>query len=112
MKRKCNLVRASFRYRKRVRVGQWVALNISRQGLSVSIGRRGFTLNLGRRGVYVTLSARGTGMSYRIGAPWGSAWTWVKTFMQRDDKPEMLSPQQTERQAQDKQNGGGHHGLE
>lgn len=90
------MVRASFRYRRRVRVRQWLALNLSRQGLSVSIGRRGFTLNLGRRGVYVTLSAHGTGMSYRIGTPWSNVMMSLKKLFSRDASRKIFPPPQNE----------------
>lgn len=97
MTQKRKSVRGTFRYRKRVRVWQWVALNVSRQGLSVSIGRRGFTLNLGKRGMYVTLSAYGTGMSYRIGTAWGNVWLWMKKIATRDvNHRAMNSTQQDE----------------
>jgi len=96
MKRKRKMMHTTFRCRKRVRVRQWIALNVSRQGLSVSIGRRGFMLNLGRRGVYVTLSARGTGMSYRIGTPWGNIALWMKKIFMRNASREMYSPHRNE----------------
>lgn len=68
-------MRGHWRIRKRVRVGKLIALNLTRQSVSVSLGWRGFTLNLSARGIYVTLSARGTGVSYRVGAPWKR---WLK----------------------------------
>ncbi|MBI4675897.1 MAG: DUF4236 domain-containing protein [Chloroflexi bacterium] len=86
MKRQGKILRTTIRFRKRVRVWQFMALNVSRRGLSVSIGRRGFTLNLGRHGVYVTLSARGTGLSYRIGAPWKQLWHWSNRLVARNDE--------------------------
>lgn len=92
MKRKRKMMHSTFRCRKRVRVRQGIALNVSRRGLSVSIGRRGFTLNLGNRGVYVTLSARGTGMSYRIGTQWRNLLLWVKTVWARAASREMSLP--------------------
>ena len=97
MTRKRKSVHTTFRYRKRVRVWQWVALNVSRQGLSVSIGRRGFILNLGKRGVYVTLSAYRTGMSYRIGTAWGNVMLWMKKIATRGArKYEMDAPERNQ----------------
>jgi hypothetical protein len=52
------------RYRKRIRLGPDVGLNLSRRAASVSAGPRGAKLNVGRRGAFVTLSLLGTGLSY------------------------------------------------
>lgn len=53
-----------WRYRRRVKVGPGVHLNISKSGTSVSLGGRGATYNVNRNGGRFTFSLRGTGWSY------------------------------------------------
>lgn len=58
------------RFQKRIRLGNWLALNLSRQGISLSIGRRGLRMNLNRAGFFVTVGVPGSGWSYRGGLGW------------------------------------------
>ena len=58
-----------FRYRRSIKLGSGVRLNVSKRGLSsVSIGKPGSTLNVGRRGVRSTVGLPGTGLSYSTGS--------------------------------------------
>jgi hypothetical protein len=60
-----------FRFRKRIRLGKGVYLNLGKRGSSLSIGRRGATMNVSKKGVRDTFSVPGTGISYqtkRVGA--------------------------------------------
>jgi hypothetical protein len=54
-----------FRFRKRIRLGKGIWINLSRKGGSLSLGGRGATMNVSRKGVRDTFSARGTGLSYQ-----------------------------------------------
>lgn len=53
------------RYRKRIRITNWLHLNLSKSGASVSIGPRGLNMNIGPRGVYSNLGIPGTGITSR-----------------------------------------------
>jgi uncharacterized protein DUF4236 len=60
-----------FRFRKRIRLGKGVYLNLGKKGSSLSIGGRSSTMNISKRGVRNTLRVPGTGISYqtkRVGA--------------------------------------------
>lgn len=54
-----------FRYRKIVRLGKGLRLNISKRGVSASVGSPGLTANVGKR-PRVTFGAPGTGLSYQV----------------------------------------------
>lgn len=58
------------RFRKSIKLGDLVKLNISKTGISASVGKSGASLNLGKNGTYVNLNpsivgVKGTGVSYR-----------------------------------------------
>ncbi len=53
------------RFRRTIRLGRWIRLNVSKSGLSISAGKPGATINVSERGVYGTVGAPGTGLSYR-----------------------------------------------
>jgi hypothetical protein len=55
----------SFRFRKRISLGKFFHLNLSKSGVSASIGRRGATVNVGRRGTTATVGIPGSGVSYQ-----------------------------------------------
>lgn len=52
------------RFGKRIQLGKYVRLNLSRSGLGVSVGVRGARLSTGKRGARLTLGVPGTGLSY------------------------------------------------
>jgi hypothetical protein len=54
-----------FRFRRRLRIGRGLYLNVSKTGVSASIGGRGATLNVSRKGVRTTVGLPGTGLSYQ-----------------------------------------------
>jgi Protein of unknown function (DUF4236) len=53
-----------FRFRKRIRLGKGIWINLSKKGGSLSVGGRGATMNVSKKGVRDTFSAPGTGTSY------------------------------------------------
>jgi len=54
-----------FRFRRVIKLGKGLHLNVSKSGVSWSAGGRGATFNVGPRGASTTLSIPGTGLSYR-----------------------------------------------
>jgi tetratricopeptide (TPR) repeat protein len=54
-----------FRLQRRIRLGKFVQLNISKSGVGVSAGVRGFRLSTGPRGTQLNVGLPGTGLSYR-----------------------------------------------
>ena len=59
----------SLRFRKSIRLGNGLRVNLSKSGTSLSVGKRGSTVNFGPRGERMTVGVPGTGLSYskRIG---------------------------------------------
>ena len=53
-----------FFFRKRIRLGKGVSLNLGSRGISTSFGFKGFSMNVGRRGVRSTAYIPGTGLGY------------------------------------------------
>ena len=58
------------RYSKSIKIGNFLRLNISKNGLSATIGKKGASINIGGKGTYLNLSPsavgiKGTGVSYR-----------------------------------------------
>lgn len=54
-----------FRFRRRLRLGKGVWINVSKSGTSLSVGGRGATINFGKKGATTTVGIPGTGLSYR-----------------------------------------------
>ena len=61
-----------FRFRKRIRLGKGIWINLSKKGGSFSVGGRGATMNVSKKGVRDTFSAPGTGISYQTKRVGGS----------------------------------------
>ena len=68
-----------FRFRKRIRLGKGIWINLSKKGGLVKnsckgrrLGLRGATMNVSKKGVRDTFSVPGTGISYQTFAPFGS----------------------------------------
>ena len=58
------------RFRKSIKLGDLVKLNISKSGISATVGKGGASLNIGKSGVYANVNpsvagVKGTGVSYR-----------------------------------------------
>ncbi|MBR4461271.1 MAG: DUF4236 domain-containing protein [Erysipelotrichaceae bacterium] len=58
------------RFNKSIKIGKYLRLNISRQGISLNVGKKGASVSFGNRGTYLNLSPAlagitGTGISYR-----------------------------------------------
>lgn len=58
------------RFRKRISLGSFLRLNLSKSGVSVGVGPRGLNLNLGPRGVRKTVGLPGTGLYYQETSSW------------------------------------------
>ena len=54
-----------FRFRRSIRIGKGLRLNLSKSGVSLSAGGRGASFNIGPRGTSSTVGIPGTGLSYR-----------------------------------------------
>ena len=54
------------RYQKRIDIGQFFRLNISKTGVGLSIGLPGLRYSRGPSGTYLTAGIPGTGLSYRV----------------------------------------------
>ncbi len=54
-----------FRLQRRIQLGKFIRLNISKSGVGVSTGFPGFRVSVGPRGSFLTLGLPGTGISYR-----------------------------------------------
>lgn len=53
-----------FRFRRSIRLGKGLRINLSKSGASLSVGRRGATVNFGPKGEKLTVGLPGTGLSY------------------------------------------------
>ena len=58
------------RYSKSIKIGNFLRLNISKNGISATLGKKGASINIGGKGAYLNLSPsavgiKGTGVSYR-----------------------------------------------
>ena len=58
------------RFRKSIKLGNLVKLNISKSGISATVGKGGASVNIGKQGVYANVNpsvagVKGTGVSYR-----------------------------------------------
>lgn len=58
------------RFRKSIKIGDLLKINISKSGVSATIGKKGASINVGGKGTYLNLSPAiagltGTGVSYR-----------------------------------------------
>lgn len=55
-----------FRYRRRIRVGKGLYVNLGKKGItSVTVGRRGASMNVNRKGTRESIGVPGTGLSYQ-----------------------------------------------
>lgn len=59
-----------FRFRKSIRLGGGLRLNVSKRGIGLSAGVKGARIGIGPRGVRSTLSLPGTGLSYTTESRW------------------------------------------
>ena len=55
----------ALRFRRTVRLGPGIRVNVSKSGLSATVGPRGFTTTIGKNGMYRNVGIPGTGLSYR-----------------------------------------------
>jgi hypothetical protein len=53
-----------FRFRRSIRLGKGLRINLSKTGASLSVGRRGATVNFGPKGEKFTVGLPGSGLSY------------------------------------------------
>jgi hypothetical protein len=52
------------RFRRSIRLGKFLRINLSKTGASLSAGRPGATVNFGPKGKKLTVGLPGTGLSY------------------------------------------------
>jgi len=55
----------SFRFRKRISLGKFLHMNLSKSGASLSAAGAGATVNVGCRGTTATVGIPGSGVSYQ-----------------------------------------------
>lgn len=53
-----------FRFRKSLKIGKGIRVNLSKSGISTTFGKRGASLNVSNRGTRVTTGIPGTGFSF------------------------------------------------
>lgn len=58
------------RFAKSIKIGNYLRINFTKNGLSATIGKKGASVNIGTKGAYLNLSpaavgVNGTGLSYR-----------------------------------------------
>ena len=58
------------RFAKSIKIGNYLRINFTKNGVSATIGKRGASVNVGTKGAYLNLSpaavgVNGTGLSYR-----------------------------------------------
>ena len=53
------------RYQKRIRLGKFLAFNISKSGVGLSVGVRGLRYTVGPTGSYMTVGLPGSGIRYQ-----------------------------------------------
>lgn len=59
-----------FRFRKRISLGKFARLNLSRSGVSLGLGPRGMNVNLSSRGMRTTVGVPGTGLFWQEQRAW------------------------------------------
>lgn len=73
-------------FRKRLRLSQWLSLNLSKSGLGLSVGPPGAKLSVNQKRARVQLGLPGTGIGYRkdmslpqdpTAAQARRSWAWV-----------------------------------
>jgi len=68
------------RYQKRISLGKFVNLNISKSGVGASVGITGLRLTTGPSGTIFTIGLPGTGLSYRHHIGKGKWFSWSNVF--------------------------------
>lgn len=74
------------RYQKRISLGKFLRLNISKTGVGASLGVTGLRLSTGPSGTQFTLGLPGTGLSYTKRLGTGKGFRWFNLFS-GSDKP-------------------------
>jgi hypothetical protein len=52
------------RFRKSIKLGPGLRINLSKSGISTSIGKRGASINMRKNGTYANIGVPGTGISF------------------------------------------------
>ena len=88
------------RFRKSIKIGNLLKLNISKSGVSATVGKKGASVNIGSKGTYLNLSPTvagitGTGLSYRqkITGGYGNA---ISGLLNKKDKKENIKEEKVE----------------
>ena len=65
------------RFKKRLRLGPGLRINLSKSGASTTLGPRGAGVNIGRDGITTNAGIPGSGLSYRQKVGGGRGWLGV-----------------------------------
>ncbi|MBR5995247.1 MAG: DUF4236 domain-containing protein [Eubacteriaceae bacterium] len=69
----CNTKGEEMRFRKTVKLGKGIKLNLSKSGPSVTVGGKGLSFNIGKKGIFMNTSIPGTGLYDRKKIAGGSS---------------------------------------
>lgn len=76
------------RFRKTIKINDFIKLNVSKTGLSATVGKKGASVNLGKGGAFLNLGLAGTGVSYRQKLIGGKSSLLSKLTGKKDEKEE------------------------
>ena len=97
------------RYSKSIKLGNFLRLNISKNGISATVGKKGASINIGGKGAFLNLSPsavgiKGTGVSYRTKIAGGkksnkkiSKKEETKDYVEKETKTSSLKKTETNR---------------
>jgi tetratricopeptide (TPR) repeat protein len=77
------------RYQKRINLGKFLRLNISKTGIGLSVGVRGLRYSIGPSGNYLSVGLPGSGIRYqrRVGAGGGLRFARLKNLLPGQSEP-------------------------
>ena len=81
------------RFNKRISLGKFLRLNISKSGVGVTVGPRGAHLTVGPRGTAATVGIPGTGLSYTQKIDGASVGKFSSPSMPAVSRPTLHAPQ-------------------
>ena len=79
------------RFRKTIRIGKGIKLNLSKSGISTTIGIPGLSVNIGKKGTYLNTSIPGTGLydRHKISGPSKKSKETKNTEKAKQEKPNL-----------------------
>ena len=90
------------RYQKRINLGKFLRLNISKSGIGLSVGVRGLRYSIGPRGNYLTVGLPGSGIRYqrKVGDAKGLQFASLRNLLPgQDEDQEPVRSAKVEEQA-------------